>query len=72
MVAWGVVGVVQATAGVPADARVTAARAALQAAIEPSADGLVAAAEVQELLAMQAEIAAALAARLQVVDATQT
>ncbi|MDP3714172.1 MAG: hypothetical protein Q8R60_16995, partial [Mycobacteriales bacterium] len=63
---------VQATTGVPADARVTAARSALQAAIAPSPDGLVAAADVHELLAMQAEIAAALAARLQVVDATQT
>ncbi|MDP3711018.1 MAG: DUF222 domain-containing protein, partial [Mycobacteriales bacterium] len=36
------------------------------------ADGLTAAADVHELLAMQAEIAAALAGRLQVVDATQT
>ncbi|MDP3711359.1 MAG: DUF222 domain-containing protein [Mycobacteriales bacterium] len=63
---------VQATAGVPADVRVTDARVAVQAAIEPSADGLVAAADVHELLAMQAEIAAAVAARLQVVDATQT
>jgi hypothetical protein len=63
---------VDSTPTCPPDGRTLAARAAVRALRDPGSDGQVAAADLPQLLAMRAELDAAITARLTVVDRTQT